>query len=295
MKNVHFIVNPIAGKGDLKFNESFLSGYFDSKQYELTVKVSNYAGHAAVLSTESLREGAQVLVACGGDGTINEVASCLVGTDVPLGIIPMGSGNGLAESLEIPRNIKEAVKIIKESRTNGIDVALVNGKPFFSNMGIGFDAKVISNYNNCGKRRFWAYLKAVLKSIKEFKNSEKIKVELNGKTFKANPFMFFVSNSKVMGYDISLTRMASLQDGLLDVVIIENLNRGEMLMLGFFLLLRLNQYLKKVQYFKVKELKLAFEDDGANHFMQADGELHHLADKEVVVTIEENALNVLVP
>ncbi len=288
-------MNPIAGKGDLKFNESFLSGYFDSEQYELTLKVSNYAGHAKVLSTESLGEGAQVLVACGGDGTINEVASCLVGTDVPLGIIPMGSGNGLAESLEIPRNIKGAVQIIKEGTTNGIDVALVNGKPFFSNMGIGFDAKVISNYNNCGKRRFWSYLKAVLKSIKDFKNSERINVELNGRTFKANPFMFFVSNSKVMGYDISLTRMASLQDGLLDVVIIENLNRGEMLMLGFFLLLRLNQYLKKVQYFKVKQLKLAFEDNGANHLMQADGELHHLADGEVVVTIEEKALNVLVP
>ena len=201
----------------------------------------------------------------------------------------------MAESLEIPRNIKGAVQIIKEGTTNGIDVALVNGKPFFSNMGIGFDAKVISNYNNCGKRRFWSYLKAVLKSIKDFKNSERINVELNGRTFKANPFMFFVSNSKVMGYDISLTRMASLQDGLLDVVIIENLNRGEMLMLGFFLLLRLNQYLKKVQYFKVKQLKLAFEDNGANHLMQADGELHHLADGEVVVTIEEKALNVLVP
>lgn len=288
-------MNPIAGKGDLKFNESFLSGYFDSEQYELTLKVSNYAGHAKVLSTESLGEGAQVLVACGGDGTINEVASCLVGTNVPLGIIPMGSGNGLAESLEIPRNIKGAVEIIKEGTTNGIDVALVNGKPFFSNMGIGFDAKVISNYNNCGKRRFWSYLKAVLKSIKDFKNSERIKVELNGRTFKANPFMFFVSNSKVMGYDISLTRMASLQDGLLDVVIIEDLNKGQMLMLGFFLLLRLNQYLKKVQYFKVKQLKLAFEDNGANHLMQADGELHHLADGEVVVTIEEKALNVLVP
>jgi len=295
MKMVHFIVNPIAGKGDFKFNESLLSGYFDSKQYELTVKVSNYAGHAAVLSAESLREGAQVLVACGGDGTINEVASCLVRTDVPLGIIPMGSGNGLAESLKIPKNIKKAIGIIKKGKTNGIDVALVNGKPFFSNMGIGFDAKVISNYNNCGARRFWAYLKAVFKSVKEFNASESINVELNGKTFRASPFMFFVSNSKVMGYDISLTRMASMEDGLLDVVIIENLSKGEIFMLGLLVLLKLNQYLKKVQYFKVKELKLAFDGECAERLIQADGELYCVDNNDLVVTIEGKALRVLIP
>ena len=295
MKKVHFIVNPIAGRGDLKFNESLLSGYFDSEQYELTVKVSNYAGHATILSTESLKEGAQVLVACGGDGTINEVASCLVGTEVSLGVIPIGSGNGLAESLGIPRKVKEAIDIIKKGKTNNIDAALVNGKPFFSNMGIGFDAKVISNYNKSGKRRLWAYLKAVFKSLREFNAAERIKVELNGKTFHANPFMFFVSNSKVMGYDISLTRMASMEDGLLDVVIIENLNRGEVLLLGLLMILKTNQYLKKVQYFKVSELKLAFDGKCRDRLMQADGELYCVDDGELVVTIQRRAVSVLTP
>jgi len=295
MKKVHFIVNPIAGKGDVALNEIFLAKYFDSAEYDLTVKMSNYAGHAQVLVKESLRDGAQMLVACGGDGTINEVASCLVGTEVPLGIIPMGSGNGLAESLGIPRKVKEAIDIIKQGKTSNIDAALVNGKPFFSNMGIGFDAKVISNYNKSGTRRFWAYLKAVFKSIKEFNTVESIKVELNGKTFRANPFMFFVSNSKIMGYDISLTRMASMEDGLLDVVIIENLNRGEMLLLGILVILRLNQYLKKVQYFKVSELKLAFDSKCGDRLMQADGELHCVDDGELVVTIQRKAVSVLTP
>ncbi|MBO0342424.1 diacylglycerol/lipid kinase family protein [Flagellimonas profundi] len=295
MKNIHFIVNPIAGKGGAVMDMATLSKYFDQTEYQITLKVSDYAGHATKLTKASLNDGAKIIVACGGDGTINEVASCLVHTNVLLGIVPMGSGNGLAESLKIPRNIKKVVQVIKGGKTNRIDVAMVNGRPFFSNMGIGFDAKVISNYNSCGQRRLWAYLKAVIKSIKDFKNNERIKVELNGKTYNTNPFMFFVSNSKVMGYDISLTRMASLQDGLLDVVIIDNLTRGEILVLGFFVLLRLNQYLKKVKYFKVKELKLAFEEKCADRLMQADGELHHLNESELCVTIEERALSVLVP
>jgi YegS/Rv2252/BmrU family lipid kinase len=295
VKSVHFIVNPIAGKGDCTIDEALLSHYFEPEYYDVCIKVSNYSGHATELAKASMLQGAQIIVACGGDGTINEVATCLVHSKLQLGIVPMGSGNGLAESLKIPRNLKKALETIKQGETNRIDVAMVNGKPFFSNMGIGFDAKVISNYNASQQRRFWAYLKAVFKSMKDFNSNERIKVEMNGKSFNTNPFMFFVSNSKVMGYDISLTRMASLQDGLLDVVIIDTLSKGEMLLVGLFILLRLNQYLKKIQYFKVKELKLAFEDSYAHHLMQADGELHNLDDAEMVVKIEEKALQVLVP
>lgn len=295
MKSVHFIVNPIAGKGDSIIDEGLLSQYFEPEHFDVCLKISSYAGHATELTNNSVSEGARIIVACGGDGTINEVASCLVHSKVQLGIVPMGSGNGLAESLDISRNLKKALETIKQGVVNRIDVAMVNGKPFFSNMGIGFDAKVISNYNASQQRRFWAYLKAVFKSMKDFKYNERIKVEMNGKSYRTNPFMFFVSNSKVMGYDISLTRMASLQDGLLDVVIIDNLSKGEMLLVGLFILLRLNHYLKKIQYFKVKELKVAFEDSYAHHLMQADGELHNLHDAEVVVKIEEKALQVLVP
>ena len=295
MSKIHFIVNPIAGRGEAIFDKETLSGYFEPERYELTVKTSNYSGHATVLTKESLESGANIIVACGGDGTINEVASCLVHTKVLLGIIPMGSGNGLAESLDISRNVKRAVEIIKSGKINRIDVAMVNGRPFFSNMGIGFDATVISNYNASQHRRFWAYLKAVIKSIKDFKYSEKINVEMNGKSFKTRPFMFFISNSKVMGYDISLTRMASLQDGLLDVVIIDDLNKVQMLILGLFILLRLDQYLKKIQHYKVKHLKLAFEDMQNEHLMQADGELHNLIDREIFVNVKERALHVLCP
>ncbi|GLU42892.1 diacylglycerol kinase family protein [Allomuricauda sp. NBRC 101325] len=295
MKKVHFIINPIAGKGGTGLDTLTLSKYFKPEDYEIEIKTSDYPGHASILTMESVANGADIVVACGGDGTINEVASCLVHTPVTLGIIPLGSGNGFAESLHISRNVQRAIEVIKDGKEGHVDVAMVNGKPFFSNMGIGFDAKVISNYNASKERRLWAYLKAILKSIKDFKYNESLQVEMNGKKFQTNPFMFFISNSKVMGYDISLTRTASLEDGLLDVVIIENLSRGEMLVLGLLVLLRLSQYLKKVKYYKVKELKVAFTSVHNDRLIQADGELHNLGGQDVVVNIQEQGLCVLMP
>ena len=295
MKQVHFIVNPVAGKGDNAFNEDFIAEYFGKEAYNLTIKISKYKGHATLLAKRSVESGADIIVACGGDGTINEVASCLVHTDVLLGIIPIGSGNGLAESLKISRKVKKAFNVIRNGKTGSIDVATLNGKPFFSNMGIGFDARVISNYNASRKRRFSAYFRAVIKSIREFKYGDMIRVEMNGTSFKTKPFMFFVSNSSVMGYDISLTRMASLQDGLLDVIVIENMGKAEILFMGLLLLLKVDHYLRKIKYHRTRELKIAFDEKPEGCLLQTDGELQILPPGEVHVKIHDRALKVLVP
>lgn len=295
MKHIHFIVNPIAGKGNGTFDENMLSNYFSTDDIMIDVKKSEYPGHATLLAKQAVDTGADVVVACGGDGTINEVASCLVQTNVKLGIIPIGSGNGLAESLKIPRSIERALDIIQHQSEQHIDVAMVNGKPFFSNMGFGFDAKVISYYNASGHRRIWSYLRAFFKSLRSFERESTMHVQMNGKSIKTQPFMFFISNSKIMGYDISLTRKASLQDGLLDVVIIDNVGKAQILFIGLLVVLRLNRFLKKLKYYKTKELKIAFEDKVSGHLMQTDGELHKLTDKEVLVNIQQGALKVLCP
>lgn len=295
MNKLHFIVNPIAGKGQSVLDEAFLTKHFTDGNNQIAVSVSEYPGHATLLAKEALEAGADTIVACGGDGTINEVASCLVHSDAKLGIVPLGSGNGLAESLKIPRNVPKALQVIKTQSEKKIDVATVNGKPFFSNMGIGFDAQVISYYNASGHRRIWAYFKAFFKSLRTFKNEGEMQVELDGKKFRTQPFLFFVSNSKIMGYDISLTRMASLQDGILDVVVIDAMGRLHILFMGLLVLLHLNKYLKRIHYYKTKRLRILFKDKANTHLMQADGELHQLQTREMVVGVEQGALRVLCP
>ena len=114
MKTIHFIVNPIAGKGKAIISEQYLSKYFRKREFSIAVKYTEYKGHAKLLTEQSIVQKVDIIVACGGDGTINEIASCLVLTNIALGIIPIGSGNGLARNLKISTNIEKAIGIIKK-------------------------------------------------------------------------------------------------------------------------------------------------------------------------------------
>jgi YegS/Rv2252/BmrU family lipid kinase len=222
--NIHFIVNPIAGNGKNKLPESLLKSLFPNTEYAISIKKTAFAFHANQLTEASIIEGAQIIVACGGDGTINEVASCLVNTSVVLGILPMGSGNGLASNLRIPRNIKKALPIIKNQKVIEIDTGTINGEPFFSNTGVGFDAHVISDFEENNARQLFSYIKSTLRTLKTYNYKNVVELKYTGATESISPFLLFISNSNEMGYKMSLTPRASLQDGLLDEVIVPKLS-----------------------------------------------------------------------
>ena len=134
-----FIVNPNSGSANHEIKLDYLQSKFDPND-ELIIKETKYQFHAKELVVEALNEHADVIVACGGDGTINEVASALVKKNIPLGIIPAGSGNGLATNLGIPKDIDKAIEIIKSNNIHTIDVGRVEDNYFFSNVGFGIDA-----------------------------------------------------------------------------------------------------------------------------------------------------------
>ena len=179
MIDIHFIVNPISGSGQNSLSKKFLQEYFETEAYSITIKFSEFKGHAIELTKQSIQDQAFIIVACGGDGTINEVASTLVGTNVLLGIIPVGSGNGLASNLGISKNIKRALQTIKKMKVSKIDVGCVNKRYFFSNSGFGFDANVIKNYEASERRTLISYIKSGLKSFREFHKQEEIIININ--------------------------------------------------------------------------------------------------------------------
>ena len=294
MLHIHFIVNPIAGSGRSRFSETLLQEYFEADKYTITTKYSGYKGHAIALTKESIQQQANIIVACGGDGTINEVATTLVGTSIPLGIVPIGSGNGLAINLKISKNIKKALAIIKNNQSTKIDVGYVNQRCFFSNSGFGFTASVIQNYEAFQKRTILCYLKSVLKSFQEFSKREPIIISIDGQLDLVNPFLIFISNSNVMGYHMSLTPKASLKDGLLDVMIVPKIGKLKMLFFGFCMLIRQPQLLKEVTYYQTNALKLT-RKKGGSFDAQIDGELVKIEGSELTVSIERDSLNVLVP
>lgn len=292
MIHIHFIVNPVAGQGK-SLTKEVLKTYFIDGLHQVTVKYSAFKKHATALTLKSIEEKADIIVACGGDGTINEVATCLVGTSIPLGIVPIGSGNGLASNLHIPKNIRKALAIIKNQQTVKIDVGQINDRHFFSNMGIGFDACVIKHYESSQKRTLFGYVNACLTSFRDMGKNKDLSVRINDMNSLVNPFIILISNSNEMGYKLSLTPKASLQDGLLDVLIISKINRLKMLWLGVLILFRRVYWLKEAKSFQTKELQLSRND--ALHFeSQIDGELHEIEPGMLRISIREKSLRILV-
>jgi len=290
--HIHFIINPISGSGKNELSEAFLGNYFSKDKYLITLKISQYKSHSITLTAESIREKADIIVACGGDGTINEVASALVNTGIPLGIIPMGSGNGLASNLKIPKQLEKAIGVILKNKSVPIDVGRVNDSYFFSNTGFGFDASVIKNYEASQRRSLLTYVKASLQSFKEYHRQNEIVIEINGTTRMVNPFLIFISNSNVMGYGMSLTPKASLQDGLFDVVIVPKLPKWKMLVFGLLMLLKRPDFQKEVRCFQAKEIKL-FKKSGGHFQSQIDGELVNIPSSSVDIDILQSSLIVL--
>jgi len=207
MTYLHFIVNPISGKANHIINENRLRKYFPDDVYNIGIDYTKYSKHAEQLTKEAILKKPDCIIASGGDGTINEVASSLVGTDIRLGIIPVGSGNGLASNLKIPLEIEKAILIIKSGTESLIDVGKVNEHYFFSNMGIGIDALIIKNYEKQKQRSLIGYGKASVSSSFKFKPISTILL-VNGKRFETRPLVLFISNSNEMGYKMGLTPFA---------------------------------------------------------------------------------------
>lgn len=292
MTHIHFIVNPVAGTGDNKINIKFLEGYFSKDKYVLSVKNSIHKKNAVELTQESIKEGAEIIIACGGDGTINEVASCIIGTSVIFGVIPLGSGNGLASNLKISKNIHKAILLIKKQDVKKIDIGSLNGNYFFSNTGVGFDALVIKNYEESNGRKLLSYVKETLKSLKDITYDREFDVSINDETLTLKPFMIFISNSNVLGYNVSLTPKASLQDGLLDVLVVSRLNSFKVLLFCLLMLLKKHHLLKEVKSYQTKKITIN-QKDSSFYDMQIDGEYRTIDDSNIEISIKEKTLNII--
>ena len=218
-KRILFIINPISGtkKKDQFIGQIVLA--FPEKDFIIRVEYTAYAGHATFLARKAVNLGYDVVVACGGDGTINEVGSELIDTSVTLGIIPFGSGNGLARHLKIPLKSEAALEVIKTGNTIKIDTGKINDRPFIGIAGIGFDAHIGKKFANYGKRGFFTYLKLVLKEYRNFKEKTVVlKRKGNKETIKA--MMVTIANSSQFGNNAVIAPDARLDDGTLKLCIV---------------------------------------------------------------------------
>lgn len=288
-----FIINPIAGLGIQKINRNEVLAIFNKNQFDVTFKETEYCKHARLLTQEALKENNSIIVACGGDGTINEIAGELVGTQVILGIVPIGSGNGLAKHLEIPtNNIYKALQKIVTQHIEQIDIGKVNGYYFFSNMGIGFDTQVLKTYKRIKNRPMYSYIKAVVTSLFNYKNMPKIKVKVNDCNLLINPFLFMIANTNQLGYNISLHRNAMINDGQLDLIIIKKQPKYKLVWLGLLMILKQEKYFNGIVHYVTKNIEVE-QLINTPYYLQKDGELIKMKASHISVNILDKALKVI--
>lgn len=219
-KQFVFIANPISGTHSKKAVVDAIPAVMARVEADFKIVWTEYAGHAEELARQSALEGADVCVAIGGDGTVNEVARALLHTDTALGIIPMGSGNGLARHLHIPLKPLRALDTIADAEVRVIDSGVINGHPFFCTCGMGFDAFISDRFANAGKRGFATYAKTTLVDGLSYK-PEQYDITIDDMPAEhVQAYVLTAGNASQYGNDFFIAPGASLCDGLLSVTIL---------------------------------------------------------------------------
>lgn len=291
MKHIVFIINPKSGVERQKKIQNAIDECIDLNQYSYEIQHTHYAKHGTLLAQNAAANHAYAVVAVGGDGSVNDVVKGLLGTQTALAIIPKGSGNGMARTLGIPMNTKDAMSIINKGQCNAIDLGFANDKPFISNAGVGFDALISKKFASSNRRGLAVYSWLVTKYMWLYKELEwQIKID-NKTTIKEKAFIVNIANGQLFGYDFKIAPDASYHDGLLDVVVIKKFPK----MLGVLLALRLkNGSINKSPFVKHYQAKEVIITHPQLTFIQLDGDAH-IAIQKVHFKVEPNALKVIVP
>ena len=287
-KNILFIINPISG-GKNKLNFPFLvKKYLDNRLYTAEFAFTSGPKHAFEMTLEAVRKGVEVVVAVGGDGTINEVASAILGSKTIMGIIPSGSGNGLARSLGIPLNKKMAVLQLNKWNTRLIDTACLNEFNFFNMAGLGFDAYISHKFASLKGRGLSGYVKTAFSEVINYK-PDRYKIEIDGKEYIRDAFMVSIANSSQYGNNAHIAPKALLDDGLLDICVIKPFPLYLFVSMGLRMFAKTSEKSRYVEIIKGKSIRIQSDNNAMVHI---DGEAINLG-KEIVITVKPSSLCVL--
>ena len=268
MVSALMLINPISGTRDKKGICDMASSRLEAAGINLEIAHTLHKGHGAELAANAAEAGIDMVIAVGGDGTVNEVASALMNTQTALGIIPCGSGNGLARTLGIPMDPAGAVGIIAANRPYAIDCGIADGLPFFCTFGVGFDAVVTEKFAAGRRRGKMQYVRSALLEYLNF-TPDSYALEIDGEIYTEEALLIAVCNTAQYGNNAYIAPRASLTDGLLDVTVIRNGSIIHQAMAGIGLLSGQIDRNRYVDTFKAKEVKIIRLKEGP---AQIDGE-----------------------
>lgn len=264
-RRIRLIINPISGTVGKDGIGRYVESVFG---HSVEVCQTSGPGDATRLGAEAAGMGYDAVLVAGGDGTVNETAAGLCGTNVPLGIIPCGSGNGLARHLNIPVDIASSVEIARMGNIIDCDAGEVNGRPFFCTFGVGFDAAVSEKFAHQPRRGRLSYVLSVFSEYIKY-NPQSYTILANGQELTRKAFLVAVCNASQYGNNAYIAPYASMTDGLLDVTIVHAGSPLTTALVGADLLTGLINRNMLIHTFRTKSLSIIREEAGAAHI---DGE-----------------------
>ncbi|HUH33883.1 MAG TPA: YegS/Rv2252/BmrU family lipid kinase, partial [Daejeonella sp.] len=255
-KSILFIINPISG-GKSKLDFPKLTGnYLDKRLFDSKFIFTEGVGHAQQIAAENSDK--EIIVAVGGDGTINEIASTLEGSGKWMGIIPCGSGNGLARAMGIPLKHADAVSRLNNLNTTLIDSGTLNNRKFFNMAGVGFDAHISKRFAEHTGRGVVGYFQTALSEISTYKPQNYV-LQIDGKSYDRTAFMISIANSSQYGNNAHISPFASVRDGLLDVCIIRPFPLYLFPVMGYRMFSKTSHKSNFVEIIKGREIRILRE------------------------------------
>lgn len=288
---IRIIFNPISGHADRNAKlRDYAARYLADQGLRVTFADTAHPHHATELAREAITDGCDIVVAMGGDGTLNEVAQAVTDSPATLGLIPCGSGNGLGRHLGLPNDGWRALEVLGRGRVRTIDTGIANGLPFFNVMGIGFDAEISSQFNRLAKRGFGSYVKTGLRTWAKYQPDHY--AIRNGTTaLDLSAFVIAVANSDQYGNNCFIAPGARVDDGLLNLTAVRPFGKLNLFPLALRLFRRRIHHSPRVECLVGGHFEIQRSRPGPIH---TDGEVHETGAR-VEVSIKPRSLRVLVP
>ena len=284
------IINPISGVGSKDKIPEMIGMHCKEKGIALTVAKTKYAGHGAELTQKAIADHADCVIAVGGDGTVNEVARNLIHSDVVLGIIPRGSGNGLARELHIPTDIRSAMGVIFANHITTIDACKANENTFFCTCGVGFDAVVSAEFAKVKRRGQLTYLKEIIENYLDYK-PEQYELHIKDNTIREKAFLITCANASQYGNNAYIAPNADISDGQMDITILAPFNVLDIGPLTIQLFTKTIDKNSKIKSFRTNEARIVRQKAGVMHI---DGD-PVMASKDIELSVINAALHVFTP
>jgi YegS/Rv2252/BmrU family lipid kinase len=284
-----FIHNPISGVRKQSRFDELIRQNLDTDKFDFDVRETRSPKDAIRIASDAVNEKFDIVVAVGGDGTVNEVVQGIGRSQVLLGIIPTGSGNGLARHLQIPLEPERALQTINKLNIRTIDLATINGYPFASIAGLGFDARVANRYRKVKKRGFFGYFRVIFREYFSYRDRE-FTLIFNNKKITRKAILLSIANSNQFGYNTIIAPTAEPDDGLLDIVIVRKFPLGELpRIIGQLYTGKIDQS-AYIESFKTKEI---FIQRKQGKRVNIDGEAIKMG-REIFIRIQPAAIRVIV-